>query len=512
MRRPRHWRCMLAVVVGAWLGSTGVAQQRAIGVSGAKPAATGGSRWAVIIGVNDYQNAPKLRYCVADARLVYRALHERAGFTADRMLLLVDDVPRYRDMPNRENILRHLVDFLSFPEPGDTVLVFFSGHGFRDSDGRGYLAPIDAHKDNPALRCVPIAEVKRLLTACKARRKVLILDTCHSGTAKGGPLDKRVTVGSGRLVEQAAGKGFVTLASCGPDQQSHESEKLGHGVFSYFLAEALEGRADRDRDGWVDFDELYRYAWDHTRRWVYREKRVKQEPLKDVRVQGVMVLARAGAHVPPAPAPPAEPTRPMRPTTPAPTPEPGHAVTNSIGMKLVYIKPGTFTMGSPANEEDRDKDETQHRVTISQGFYMGAYEVTQDEYRKVMGTNPAHSKRGGNYPVDRISWYDAVRFCGKLSRMDDRIYRLPTEAEWEYACRAGSTSAFCFGDPDSRLSAYAWYLSNAGKATHPVGQRRSNAWGLYDMHGNVWERCQDWYAKYGGVAILHFPLERHGSR
>ena len=178
----------------------------------------------------------------------------------------------------------------------------------------------------------------------------------------------------------------------------------------------------------------------------------------------------------------------------------GMEVTNSIGMKLRLIPAGEFMMGSPGTESDRDDDETQHRVSITKPFYLGVTEVTQEQYQKVMGTNPSQFK-GPQNPVEKVSWADAVEFCRKLSAMPaektaGHVYRLPTEAEWEYACRSGTTTAYGFGDDASRLGDYGWFRSNSDSKTHPVGEKKPNAWGLYDMHGNVWEWCQDWYGDY----------------
>ena len=172
--------------------------------------------------------------------------------------------------------------------------------------------------------------------------------------------------------------------------------------------------------------------------------------------------------------------------------------TNSIGMEFVSLPAGEFEMGSPLrNLMDRGKDERYHKVTMSKPFYMQATEVTQGHWEAVMGDNPSYfNDCGGDCPVERVSWDDCQEFIRRLNQMEGTDkYRLPTEAEWEYACRAGSTSRFCFGDSDGRLGEYAWYFDNSDGRPHPVRQMKANAWGLYDMHGNVWEWCQDWYKK-----------------
>ena len=169
---------------------------------------------------------------------------------------------------------------------------------------------------------------------------------------------------------------------------------------------------------------------------------------------------------------------------------------DSIGIEFKLIPSGTFTMG--------DGDDAQE-VTLTKPFKMGVHEVTQAQYEQVMGVNPSHFK-GAENPVAKISWDDAVEFCRRLSELPsekaaDNVYRLPTEAEWEYACRAGTTTQFSFGDDESKLGDYAWYGENSNDRTHPVGEKKPNAWGIHDMYGNVGEWCQDWYGEYPSGAV-----------
>jgi formylglycine-generating enzyme required for sulfatase activity len=162
-----------------------------------------------------------------------------------------------------------------------------------------------------------------------------------------------------------------------------------------------------------------------------------------------------------------------------------------VKMEFVLIRPGSFTMGSDVGHKD---EIPVHKVTLTQPFYLGKYEVTQEQWEKVMGGNPSVFK-GTNLPVENVSWNDCQSFLAELQRKTGRKFALPTEAQWEYACRAGTTTTFSFGDDETTLAEHAWYAANSDRKTHPVGQKKPNAWGLYDMHGNVFEWCADWYTE-----------------
>ena len=202
-------------------------------------------------------------------------------------------------------------------------------------------------------------------------------------------------------------------------------------------------------------------------------------------------------------------------------------ITNSIGMKLVLIPKGTFMMRSCIEEERIEEErasnnEEQYQVTISKDYFLGVTEVTQGQYEQVMGTNPSRFQGNkvqvdrSNLPVEQVSWEDAVEFCKKLSDLPEerkagRVYRLPTEAEWEYACRAGSRSFYSFGASSKSLGDYAWFVGNGGLQTHPVGEKTANGWGLHDMHGNVREWCSDWYGDYPKGAVSDPTGPKEGS-
>ncbi len=211
-------------------------------------------------------------------------------------------------------------------------------------------------------------------------------------------------------------------------------------------------------------------------------------------------------------------------------------LSGSVSLDMIWIEPGTFLMGSPEDELGRWDDETQHEVTLTQGYWMGKFEVTQAQYEAIMGKNPSYWK-GADLPVECVSWFDATNFCARLTALEKAAgrlpagyeYTLPTETQWEYACRAGTTTALNNGKSLTsvygvcpNLDEVGWYEYNSGQydsdgvwmgkgKTYPVGQKQPNAWGLYDMHGNVYEWCLDWYPGYEGSYRVHRGGSWHSS-
>lgn len=206
-----------------------------------------------------------------------------------------------------------------------------------------------------------------------------------------------------------------------------------------------------------------------------------------------------------------------------------------LSIELLYIAPGEFLMGSPESEEGRREDESQHLVRLTQGYWLGKTQVTQGQWKALMGNNPSRFIESGlDAPVECVSWQDATDFCRKLSKQDQVAgcmpegyeYGMPTEAQWEYACRAGTMTEYHRGETESDLWRVGWYDANSHMTTHPVARKKPNPWGLYDMHGNVWEWCQDSYEESPGespasaldvmvnpVGLLHGPdrVVRGGS-
>jgi formylglycine-generating enzyme required for sulfatase activity len=332
-----------------------------------------------------------------------------------------------------------------------------------------------------------------LLGKCGAGSKLVLMDACRNEMEVKGS-KRSLDLNSVRIP-----KGVAALFSCSSGQRSFEADSLKHGVFFHFVLKGLGGQASNE-DNEVTWARLTAYVTRQVEREVPRIIRggARQKPAFISHLEGDPVLLLAKGKTPKKPE--REPIEKALPKE----------IENSIGMKLKLIPAGTFDMGAAEGEQDADKDdEKQHRVTITKPFYMGIHEVTQKQFRQVLRFNPSHFSRAGkgkekvkgldtdDFPVENVSWEQAKRFCEEMSKLETekkagRTYGLPTEAQWEYACRAGTRSAFSFGKNSSSTEAN---FSGAFKRTRKVGSYAANALGLYDMHGNVAEWCSDWYKR-----------------
>lgn len=393
----------------------------------------------------------------------------------------------------------------------DMVVVSFSTHGFEDKQGV-YVMPADGLRSFLSDTAIYSGTLKDSVSKSKAGKRLLILDACRER------VEKNKSGGSGKAMTDkfksifASSVGFATLMSCDVGQFSYEDPDSGHGVFTNYLIKALRGGARPDSRGFITVGGISQYISGNVRRWMIRNKpEVADENIPNPWLGGPEMaraiplaiasdisesdLSKARKHYEQdlsgadyfKDTPNQTVASPKIPDKV--TPSPGDIMTNSIGMKLVYIPAGEFMMGSNGGGSN---EKPVHKVRISQGFYMGQCEVTQGQYRAVMGKSPS-SIKGDNNPVETVSWDDATEFCRKLSEKEGQTYTLPSEAQWEYACRAGTSTVFSSGNSESSLGDYAWYGYKVGKTTHPVGTKKPNDFGLYDMHGNVWEWCSDWY-------------------
>jgi formylglycine-generating enzyme required for sulfatase activity len=503
-------------------------------------------QYLFLVGVKDYSQKGELtdlKYAEEDVHTLAQLFSE-AGVPSTNIVLMTQRVAanKARFAPSAEQIRNELDLLLKILKPEDSIIVGFSGHGLQfKNDDTNYYCPIDAKPDTDNKdTLVSLTDVYLKLEQCKANTKLLLVDACRndplSSTAKAARRIEIEPVFS-RPAPVFNG-GTIAIFSCSESEQSFEHPDLKSGLFFHFVNRALAGEADADDDNVVDLGELENFATKNVQKWAQTKLGKSQTPESRGTKRGTIELVRFDRKVVPK-FPPLETMTEMDRNSPSiPLPKlkaTGKTLTNSIGMKLTLIPKGTFLMGAPPDEEDSGDDELQHVVTISKDFYLGMYEVTQAEYQKVMGTNPSkfqgdkiaerHPKTGrvvkkvdsANYPVENVTWFNAVEFCKKLSELPEeraagRVYRLPTEAEWEHACRAGSTTSYTFGDDREELGEYAWLRSNAGRRTHPVVEKKPNAWGLYDMHGNVWEWCSDWYGSYHDVPTIDPLGPSTGSR
>ena len=486
---------------------TRVRSSRGNGGEGNRKAVSPGKRYALLIGVNRYAKPIKsLQFCVKDMELLADCF-EKTGIPKENIFLVTDDSP-FELRPTGGVIRRQVETITSLAGPNDQLIVAFSGHGAM-VNGESYLCPSDTDlKDKNSI--VSRDWVFEKLEKCRAKQKVFIIDACRDEISFNGG---KAVEGAHTLDDPfgADTHGFILISSCDKKQQSWEHPEIQHGVFTYFLAQGLSGEARNDR-GYVSIIGLFQYASSKTRSFVYRKFNMVQVPM--FRQGGEMTdfyLAKVD--------------RPFRPgdflIKPFPTEQlkagDKHVIkVNGVDFTFRYCPPGMFMMGSPTSEAERLDEEKQHKVTLTKGFWILETEVTVAMYKAYIDDiryesdvetdyswqesdsqdswlNPGFHQ-DDDHPVTNVSWSEAAGFCQWLSKKSGLNFTLPTETQWEYACRAGTTGAYA-----GVLDEMAWYNDNNGK-THPVGKKKPNAWGLYDMHGNVWEWCLDCMADYPSVA------------
>lgn len=508
-----------------------------------------GRRLAVVVGVDKYRvngGLGDLAYAGADAGSISEGLRN-AGFTVIEMTHETARKPGKEHLaPNRTYIRDMISSILETPNLGrnDTVLISLHGHGVHYDEvskdnqkiPKFYFCPADA-----SIRGVETAnditdrnflistdELYKSLGDCKAATRLLIVDACRNDP------NRTQEFRSAPLASKTMPKlppppgGIAAFFSCKANQMAIEDKDLGHGVFSHFLVKGLQGEADlsfggKPADGVITFSELSTYVANSTYAYVLNKYKGRRKQSPDIRGEFDTNLPLARIQTMP----------------------------NAAGIEFVKIPAGNFLMGSPESEEGRNEDEgPQHRVTISKPFYAGKYEVTIGQILQWL--NATGVKMGRNWidldhpdcpieyfadrdylyessdvdrsryrrrdrtkfavsdqqPMQNISWHGAVAFCEWCSQQDPKFtYRLPTEAEWEYMGRAGSTTAYPWGDSLNGTQAnidgnFPYGTETKGtfpEVTKNVGSYPANKWGLYDTAGNVYEWCSDWYdAEYYG--------------
>ena len=484
-----------------------------VAVAGA-PMLCRAENYAFLVAVQDYdvKDLKPLQFTRSDI-LEFAKVLEKSGFKADKMVVMTDKSEQRRYLSEAEKIRAEFELLLAGIKEGDTLVVAFSGHGVQfEGDPKNYFCPVDADLEDPKHgKLIALSEIYERLKECPAEKRLLLVDACRKEPLS--PVKKaRQTVSLKSVTRpqtEAVPKGVVAVFSCSAGQESYEWPDLKHGVFFYHVLEAWNGAADSG-DRKITLNQVINYATDKTTTFARLTLKAPQVPHVKSDFEGTWVLRKLEKSIEallPAIAPfDANKAKQLQQDWAKHYRLPVE-LTNKTGVTLRLIPPGEFEMGAPASDKEAERPERPlHLVRIEKAFYLGKYEVTQKEWKAVMKTEPwkrkSFVKEGAQYPATYVSWNEANEFCRRISRTEGKLYRLPTEAEWEYACRAGTTTRFSFGNDERELGDYAWYGAVEGNGNarnelyaHQVGLKRPNPFGLHDMPGNVYEWCSDWFGE-----------------
>ena len=513
----------------------------------AAPQAKKGRKVALLIGVNEYTKRAGLRlgnlqFAEPDVVALADEL-TKAGFEVTT-LRGSEGIDAAKDVTGKAAYFAALARRLRGVGKADTVLLAFSGHGAQlevDKKESPFFCPADADPTD-ASTLISINDVLAKLDKDGGGHNLVMMDACRNIV----DLDRGGRGGiNGSRIDNLP-EGTAVFFSCSGRQKARETDKMfaadsgkGHGVFFHFVLVGLRGASGAtDAKGRVTWDRLVPFVKE-------RVKEANADWFADVKETERQVPFAIGSlgDVPP-----------LREMAKKSDGEKFYT-SKTTGMEFVRIPAGKFMMGSPKEEKDHESDEDLHEVTLTKDYYLGKFEVTRGQFRKFVeaeGYKTEGEKDGtGSYgwdaakktfekdakytwknpgfaqtdehPVVLVSWNDAVAYCKWLSQKDDKEYRLPSEAEWEFACRAGSKSRYSFGDDDEDLAKHgnvadADFQAATGRThgikasdgygfTAPVGKFQANAFGLHDMHGNAWEWCQDYYGEYAKVEGNRNPIQ-----
>ena len=483
-------------------------------------------RWAILIGISQYQHEHlNLRYADCDAESLCQLLLSPIGgsFPPDQICKLTNTEA------TTAAITRALRSFLKRPARHDLVIIYFACHGSPDPDRPEnlYLITHDTNPRDIAGTALPMREIDLCIREnLLAERVIILADTCHSAgianTIGRRSINDSTNQINRYLKEISQSKnGIALLTSAEANETSFEDRKWGggHGVFTYYLLRGMNGAADINQNGSVNLGELFEYVREN----VQRDTDHRQHPLIGAnpfdRNLTISIPNPQESVTPVSIAPPAVPELSdlVQPRFIDQPPAPTHdrlelKLGQDCTIELLAVPGGSFSMGSAASEPNHIPSEApQHPVTL-RPFYLSTTPITQAQWRAVAALSkidaelaPTPSRFSGDmHPVEQISWFEAIEFCQRLSKLVDREIRLPSEAEWEYACRANTVTPFSVGDtlmPDQ--ANYDWRKAKIEspppwlRQTTPVQQFPANGFGFYDLHGNVAQWCLDgWHSNY----------------